>query len=90
MAWGGGWWGDGGGIDLGGVPHGRWETSGWVRVAKSATLIGIGAQKSLITTRLQLTWQLVQAPDSPVGGTSSLPPSLQFWPRLAGWSRDGG
>lgn len=74
----------------GGVPHGRWETSGWVRVAKSATLIGIGAQKSLITTRLQLTWQLVQAPGSPVGGTSSLPPSLQFWPRLAGWSRDGG
>lgn len=42
---------------ISGVPHGRrWETSGWVRVAESATLIGIGAQKPLVTTRLQLTW----------------------------------
>lgn len=43
---------------ISGVPHGRrWETGVWVRVAESATLIGIGAQKPLVTTRLQLTWR---------------------------------
>lgn len=43
---------------ISGVPHVQMgETGCWVRVARGATLIGIGAQKSLVTTRLQLTWQ---------------------------------
>lgn len=65
----------------------RWETGGWVRVAKSATLIGIGVQKSLVTTRLQLTWQLIQAPGSPVGDTSGLPLRYSFG---RGWRAGAG
>lgn len=68
----------GGGIDLGGPTCADGRTGCWVRVARGATLIGIGAQKSLVTTRLQLTWQLIQAPGSPVGDTSSLPLRYKF------------
>jgi hypothetical protein len=54
-------------------------------------LIGIGVQKPLVTTRLQLTWQLIQAPGSPVGVTSSLPLRYSFdrgWRAGAGTAAD--